>query len=380
MTGSGPGSGHGAIVLGDDQRLAWLRLIRSENVGPVTFRQLVNRFGGAEAALRALPDLAARGGRRVRVAAEADIEAELRVAAKMGARFVCRGEADYPAILRSDSQAPPVLAVMGDASQLQRPALAVVGARNASAAGAKFAATLSREAAEGGFAVVSGLARGIDAAAHSATLDLGTVGVFAGGLDKPYPRENRPLMRRMVDARGCLVSEMPFGWEPRAVDFPRRNRIVAALSLGLLVVEAAARSGSLISARLAGEMGRLVFAVPGSPLDPRSARTNRLLKDGAILVTEVDDILDALRPIVGRPPAPLAEIGDDQDFAEIPDEPAAGERERIVEALGAAPISMDDLVAHAGSSLGSAHLAILELDLAGRIERHPDGRISLLQG
>ncbi len=269
---------------------------------------------------------------------------------------------------------------MGDASQLQRPALAVVGARNASAAGAKFAATLSREAAEGGFAIVSGLARGIDAAAHSATLDLGTVGVFAGGLDKPYPRENRPLMRRMVDACGCLVSEMPFGWEPRAVDFPRRNRIVAALSLGLLVVEAAARSGSLISARLAGEMGRLVFAVPGSPLDPRSAGTNRLLKDGAILVTEADDILDALRPVVGRPPAPFAEIGDDQDFAEIPDEPAAGERERIVEALGAAPISMDDLVAHAGSSLGSAHLVILELDLAGRIERHPDGRISLLQG
>ncbi|KQT48833.1 DNA processing protein DprA [Aureimonas sp. Leaf454] len=374
---AGPAAG---LRLNDQQRIAWLRLIRSENVGPITFRALINRFGGAEAALEALPDLASRGGskRRIAIASRESAETEIAVATRLGARFVCLGEPDYPPALRAADPATPVLAVMGDAEVLGRPSVAIVGARNASLAGVKFAAHLARGIGEGGFAIVSGVARGIDAAAHEASLATGTVGVFAGGLDRPYPRENRPLMRRIVDGGGCLVSEMPFGWEPRAIDFPRRNRIVAGLSLGLLVVEAAMRSGSLISARLAGELGRLVFAVPGSPLDPRAAGANRLLKDGAILVTEAADVIEALSPLVAgerrRHGTPLEEAED----VVMTEEPSDGERERILEALGPTPIDLDDLLAFTGASPGAVQLVILELDLAGRIERHSGGRVSLV--
>nr|WP_255616863.1 DNA-processing protein DprA [Aurantimonas sp. VKM B-3413] len=361
----------------DETRRAWLQLIRSENVGPATFKTLVNRYGGAEAALEALPGLAARGGRTIPVTGREAAEAELRRAEELGARFVCLGEPDYPQLLRRLDQAPPVLAVMGDTALFARPALAVVGARNASLAGIKFARMISSDVGKVGYVVVSGLARGIDAAAHEATIASGTVGVFAGGLDRPYPRENRPLMRQIADGGGCLVSEMPFGWEPRAIDFPRRNRLVAGLSLGLLVVEAAVRSGSLISARLAGEFGRLVFAVPGSPLDPRAAGTNRLIKDGAILVTGADDVIDALRPLDAR-------MGDGGSEVEEPEadmaneEPAAGERERIVETLGPTPVAIDDIIAHTGASPGAVQLVLLELDLAGRLERHSNGHVSLI--
>lgn len=374
---AGPGA---ALRLSDAQRLAWLRLIRSENVGPITFRALVNRFGGAEAALEALPDLASKGGskRRIAIASLDSAEAEMALAERLGARFVGLGEPDYPPALRAADPAPPLLAVMGSAETLLRSSVAIVGARNASLAGVKFAGHLARGIGEGGFVVVSGVARGIDAAAHEASLPTGTIGVFAGGLDKPYPRENRPLMRRIVDGDGCLVSEMPFGWEPRAIDFPRRNRIVAGLSLGLLVIEAAMRSGSLISARLAGELGRLVFAVPGSPLDPRAAGTNRLLKDGAILVTEAADVVDALLPLAGGlPRLPLLPL---EEPACGPDteEPSETERERILQALGPVPIDLDDLIAFTCAHPGAVQLTVLELDLAGRIERHSNGRISLL--
>jgi DNA processing protein len=372
-----PSSG---IRLGPEQRLAWLRLIRSENVGPVTFRALINRFGSAQEALEALPVLARKGGstRTVKVFGREAAEAEMALADRLGARFICLGEADYPAALRAADAPPPVLAIMGDATELNRPTVAIVGARNASLAGIKFARQIAAELGRAGFVVVSGVARGIDAAAHEASLDVGTVGVFAGGLDRPYPRENRPLMRRIVDSGGCLVSEMPFGWEPRAIDFPRRNRIVAGLSLGLLVVEAAARSGSLISARLAAEMGRLVFAVPGSPLDPRAGGTNQLLKEGSLLVTEASDIVDALRPLDGRLTPPAG-----HDIGEAEEEmmgaaPTDSERQRIVEALGPTPVAVDDLIEHTGASPGTVHLTLLELDLAGRLERHSGGRVSLL--
>lgn len=365
--------------LTDRQKLAWLRLIRSENVGPATFLALINRFGGAEAALEALPELAARGGRsrRIRIASEAEAESEWALAERLGARFVCRGDPDYPPILTGTELAPPVIATMGDAALLSRPSLAVVGSRNASLAGTKFAGQLSQELGRAGFSIVSGLARGIDTAAHEAALSTGTVGVFAGGLDRPYPPENKPLMRRIVDGGGCLVTEMPFGWTPRATDFPRRNRVVVALSLGVLVVEAAMRSGSLISARLAGEMGRLVFAVPGSPLDPRAAGANRLLKDGAILVTEAADLIEALRPLDER----LANIEPSRLGEEVSAPHAisvgAEERERIVEALGPTAVSIDDIVEHLGASPGLVQLVLLELDLAGRLERHPGGGVSL---
>lgn len=377
---SGTDAPRGGIRLGPAQRLAWLRLIRSENVGPATFRALINRFGGAEAALEALPDLAARGGSRrpIAIAGVEAAEAEMATAERLGARFVCIGEPDYPRLLRAAEGAPPVIAVMGDGDKLNRPGVAIVGARNASLAGIKFARHIASELGKAGFVVVSGVARGIDAAAHEASLESGTIGVFAGGLDRPYPGENRPLMRRIVDGGGCLISEMPFGWEPRAIDFPRRNRIVAGLSLGLLVVEAATRSGSLISARFAAEMGRLVFAVPGSPLDPRAAGTNQLLKDGSLLVTEAADIIEALRPLDERlaREAP-GDIGEDgEETGGVP--PTEGERARILEALGPTPIGIDDIIEHTGAPPGAVQLTLLELDLAGRLERHSDGRVSLL--
>lgn len=366
------------IVLTEEMRLAWLRLIRSENVGPVTFRELVNRFGTAAAALDALPELASRGGRRIVVCSEAAASEEMARAAKLGARFVCRGEPDYPAHLRSVADAPPVLALMGDAACLQRPSVAIVGARNASLSGIKLTRMFSAGVGKAGYVVVSGLARGIDAAAHDAALATGTIGVFAVGLDRPYPLENRPLMRRIADEGGALVSEMPFGWTPRAIDFPRRNRLVAGLSLGLLVVEAALRSGSLISARLAGELGRLVFAVPGSPLDPRAAGANRLIRDGAILACEPADVLEALDPLAAG--AERAEDGalDEADVDGPMEEPTEGERERIVETLGPTPVAIEEIIAHTGISTGVVQLVILELDLAGRIERHAGGRVSLL--
>ena len=299
-------------------------------------------------------------------------------AARLGARFICLGEPDFPALLRMSDQCPPILAVMGDGAVLSSPTVGIVGARNASLSGIKLTKTFAAELGKAGYAVVSGLARGIDAAAHEAALSTGTIGVFAGGIDRPYPPENKPLMRRIVDDGGCLVSEMPFGWEPRAVDFPRRNKVVAGLSLGLLVVEAAMRSGSLISARLAGEMGRLVFAVPGSPLDPRAGGTNRLLKDGAIIATEPADVIDGLRPLDTRM---TPSSGDDLDepIDDNPsDEPALGEREKILEALGPTPVSIDDIVDHTGASPGAVQLVLLELDLAGRLERHSDGTVSIL--
>ena len=291
---------------------------------------------------------------------------------------MCRGEGDYPPLLLATEAAPPVLAIMGNAGVFAKPSVAIVGARNASLAGVKLTRLLAAELGSAGFVVVSGLARGVDTAAHEAALATGTVGVFAGGLDKPYPKENAPLMRRIVDNGGCLASEMPFGWEPRAVDFPRRNRVVAALSLGLLVVEAATRSGSLISARLAGEMGRLVFAVPGSPLDPRAGGTNSLLKDGAILVTEAADVASALRPL-GHPVARMAPTFDEP----MPETDGDGtatqpDRERVVRALGPTPVSLDDLAEHTGLDAGALQLILLELTLAGRLDRHRDGSVSLL--
>ncbi|SJZ56413.1 DNA-processing protein DprA [Consotaella salsifontis] len=375
--GEKPGN---AIRLTKSQRLAWLRLIRCDNVGPATFRMLINRFGGAEAALEALPSLAERGGakRRISLASLDDVEREMATAERIGARFVCLGESDYPATLREAEQAPPVLAVMGDAAVLAQPAVAIVGARNASLAGVKFAKKLAEEIGRAGFVIASGLARGIDAAAHEASIATGTIGVMAGGIDRPYPRENQPLMRQIVDGGGAIISEMPFGWEARAMDFPRRNRIVAGLALGLLVVEAAQRSGSLISARLAGEMGRLVFAVPGSPLDPRAGGANQLLKQGAILVTGAEDVIEALTPLDGRLPlAGKLDFGE-PTFEPATDEPAEGERERILELLGIAPVSIDDLVMQVVASPAAVQLALLELDLAGRLERHSDGRVSIV--
>ena len=368
------------VRLTDAQRVAWLRLIRSENVGPATFRSLINHFGSAQAALEGLPELSRRGGRTgLKVASAAEAEEEIAAAERLGARFVGMGEPDYPPWLRHADAPPPLLALRGDAAVLVRPSVALVGARNASVAGRKMAAILARDLGRAGFVIVSGFARGIDAAAHEAALSAGTVAVFAGGVDVLYPREHERLLESVLAANGAVVSEMPIGWEPRARDFPRRNRVIAGMTLGTIVVEAAERSGSLITARLALEQNREVMAVPGSPLDPRAAGANRLIKQGARLVTEAADAIDAVSPMLGRDisiPPQIAALrapatGDDSQ------EPAEDERARVVEALGPTPVAVDDIVRFTGVSARTVSVILLELDLAGRIERHPGNRVSL---
>jgi DNA processing protein len=373
-----------APKLSDRQRLSWLRLIRTPNVGPASFRDLINRFGSADAAIEALPELALAGGagRAVRIPTIPEAEAELEAAGKHGARFVGIGEPDYPPLLKRMDHPPPLLAVKGEVAVFSLPPVAIVGARNASIAGMRFARTLAADLGRQGFGIVSGLARGIDTAAHQGSCATGTVAVLAGGLDRPYPPENVGLLGEIVGS-GAVVSEMPFGWEPRAIDFPRRNRIVAGLSFGLVVVEAAKRSGSLISARLAGEMGRLVFAVPGSPLDPRAAGTNGLLKDGAILVTDANDVVEAIAPLTGATIQLPPEMNDPPDFlVDLTDAPPteAGDRERVVEALGPTPVAVDELIRHTGLHPAQVFMILLELDLAGRLERHAGGSVSLLFG
>jgi len=369
------------IALTEKQRIAWLRLIRSDNVGPATFRDLINHFGSAEAALAALPELSFRGGatRAIRIAGVDEALRELEAAERFGARFVGIGEPDYPAALRQIDGAPPLLAVKGNLPTLTRPAIGIVGSRNASVGGAKLAAMIARDCGRAGYAVISGLARGIDAAAHRASLDTGTMAAMAGGLDQPYPPENIGLLNDIWNGSGIAISEMPFGWEPRARDFPRRNRLIAGVAMGLVVVEAATRSGSLITARLAGEFGRLVFAVPGSPLDPRCQGTNGLLKDGAMIVTASDDILEALAPLsaVDLFSAPVAEEPLSEDSRPLMPPPDDSERTRITDALGVAPVEVDDIIRHTGLSASSVYLVLLELDIAGRLHRHPGGLVSL---
>jgi DNA processing protein len=368
----------GGVTLTDGQRLDWLRLIRSENVGPRTFRALVNHCGGARAALDALPGLARRGGAQGpgRICSVQEAEQEISTAHRMGARFIALGEPDYPARLRMIDDAPPLLAARGNADILLQPMTAIVGSRNASAAGAKFASQIARTLGEAGFATVSGLARGIDAAAHRASIETGTIAVLAGGHDRIYPPEHGELLTQILD-HGAAISEMPFGWEPRARDFPRRNRLISGLSLGVVVIEAARRSGSLITARMANEQGREVFAVPGSPLDPRCEGTNGLLKQGATLVTEATDILTVLGPILGRTlDWPVAEPDRERDFGT--NEPAADERRRIVSLLGPTPVDIDDLIRLSGARAAVVRTVLLELEIAGKLERQAGGRVSLL--
>ncbi len=370
------------IALTDRQRVAWLRLIRSDNVGPATFRDLINHFGSAEMALEALPELSRRGGstRSIRIATVGEAEREIETASRFGARFIGIGEPDYPAALRQIDAAPPLLAVKGDLDVATLPAVGIVGSRNASISGAKFAAMMAGEIGRSGYTIVSGLARGIDASAHRASLDTGTIAAMAGGLDQPYPPENIDLLDQICSGRGLAISEMPFGWEPRARDFPRRNRLIAGVALGVVVIEAAARSGSLITARLAGEFGRQVFAVPGSPLDPRCEGTNGLLKDGATVTTRPQDVLQALAPISELDlfsPNEADEPADEPGERPLAPPPNDNERLVIVQALGPTPVEIDDIIRHTALPASSVDLVLLELDIAGRLERHAGGFVSL---
>jgi DNA processing protein len=364
--------------LSPEQRVSWLRLIRSENVGPRTFRSLVNHFGGAAAALDALPDLARRGGRQILVCSRAEAEREIAEIERRGAQLIALGEPEYPQTLAAADGAPPLITVAGAATVFQRPMVAIVGARNASSAGRSFAGRLAQELGGAGWVIVSGLARGVDAAAHDASFRSGTVAVFAGGIDCLYPPEHADLAGRIVDD-GALVTEMPLGWRPRGQDFPRRNRVIAGLSLGVVVVEAALRSGSLITARLATELGREVMAAPGSPLDPRCEGSNALLRDGATFITRSDDVIEALAPLVDRgpPPAPPISLAQAGAAGFEGGEPHDDQRMRVLELLGPSPAAIDDLVRQSGSDARTVQIVLLELELAGRLDRLPGGKVSL---
>ena len=364
--------------LTDEQRIDWLRLIRTENIGPVTFRGLLRHCGSARAAIAALPDLARRGGAKApaRVVSREDAEREFEASRRRGVSFIALPEPDYPARLRMIDDAPPLIAVRGNTEVFSKPMVAIVGSRNASAVGVKFADRLARNLGDGGFVIASGLARGIDAAAHRGSLATGTVAVLAGGHDHVYPPEHVALLETIL-ADGAALTEMPLSWEPRAKDFPRRNRLISGLAAGVVVVEAARRSGTLITARFALEQGREVFAVPGSPLDPRAEGTNDLLKQGATLVTEAADIVTVLEPILRQPVAYSFREPNGDDWR-APGDPDAGERERIVGLLGPIPVEIDELIRQSGASPAVVRTVLLELELAGRLTREAGARVALV--
>ncbi|WP_294058302.1 DNA-processing protein DprA [Sphingomonas sp.] len=356
-----------------DPRADALQLIRSANVGPITYRQLIARFGTPAAAIEALPMLAARGGGRAPLLADPRLVArEFATVEKLGARHLFLGDSDYPELLAELDTAPPALIVRGKLSLTQRTCVAMVGARNASAAACRFARQLALGLGEEGVTVISGLARGIDTAAHLGSLARGTVGVIASGIDIAFPPENRELQGRVGD-EGLLVAEQPPGTEPLARFFPSRNRIIAGLALGTVVVEAAPRSGSLITARLAAEAGRDVMAVPGSPLDPRAQGCNLLIREGATLVQSVADILEAVRPIDLRSVrSPVNGFGGGPAG-----DPGDAERATVTRLLGPVPVSVDELIRQSGLAPAVVQTVLLELELAGRLERHAGGRASL---
>src|SRR5215510_13853746 len=367
------------VHLTDDERLDWLRLIRSQNVGPRTFHALISHYGHARDALAALPQLARRGGASSpgRICTRSEAEREMAAAQSAGVSFVALGEPDYPLRLAMIDDAPPLIAVRGEPATLARPTVAIVGARNASAAGIKFAERLARELGEAGLVVASGLARGIDAAAHRGSLVTGTVAAIAGGHNSIYPPEHVPLAEAIA-ADGVVLSEMPIDHEPRARDFPRRNRLISGLAAGVVVIEAAQRSGSLITARMALEQGREVFAVPGSPLDPRCEGSNNLLKQGATPVTEAGDIITALRPIFERPIQLMAREPERPMAPSAGHEPNEDERGRIVELLGPTPVGIDDLIRLSGLPPAIVRAVLLEVEIAGKLERHGGGLVSLM--
>ena len=355
-----------------DDLIDRIRLARSPGIGPITFRQLMQRFGSASAALAALPDLARRGGGAApRIAGRDEAEREAAGVERLGARYLILGQGLYPTLLAAMEDAPPLLIAKGDLKLLDRPAVAMVGARNASAAACRFARGLAHDLGREDLVVASGLARGIDAAAHDGAMESGTIGCAAGGVDIFYPPENEARQRRMFEV-GLIVSERPPGIEPRARDFPRRNRIIAGLTAGTVVVEAAPRSGSLITARLAAEAGREVMAIPGSPLDPRAQGCNQLIRDGATLVQNARDVIEALQPSaiarVAEPPAPFDPPASDA---------AEGRREEIIGLLGPSAVAVDELIRQSDASPAEVQLVLLELDLAGRLERHAGGKVSL---
>ena len=360
--------------LTQDEAFARIRLLRSPNVGPVTYFHLLQRFGTATAALDALPDLATRGKRSYRPVAAAKVEEEVAAVRRAGARYLFHDSPQYPPLLGEIEGAPPILTVRGDTALAAKPCVAMVGARNASAAAVKLARDFAAGLSDAGFTVVSGLARGIDGAAHEGAFPA-TIGVIASGIDIAYPPQHEDLQER-VAGEGLLIAEEAPGTQPRGQQFPKRNRIIAGIASGTLVVEAAPKSGSLITARLAGEAGREVMAIPGSPLEARSHGCNQLIRDGAVLVNSPEDVVELLSAFDGTPRSSFREaapayVFDMADMAED-DEPAD-----IEALLTTAPVGVDELIRQSGESAGAVQMALLELELSGRLQRHAAGRVSL---
>ncbi len=364
--------------LNPQERRDWLRLARTEQVGPITFRQLLRRYGSAKKALEVLPELSRRGGKQKPLAQppQAIIDDEIAALEKLGGRFIVMCEPDYPEALAVIEDAPPVIVVMGDASKLSNRCIGIVGARNASLNGRKMAERLAHDLGKEGFVIVSGLARGIDTAAHQGSLASGTIAVLAGGVDVVYPEENRALYDRIVE-RGAVVSDQPLGCEPRAQLFPKRNRIISGLSLGVIVVEAAMKSGSLITARMALEQGREVFAVPGSPLDPRANGTNDLIRQGAVLTENAQDVLRHIHSMPAPSFAPLLgfEEPENQPIQESELDVAGA---KVLEILSPSPVPVDEIIRQCHVSPAVVLTILLELELAGRVERQPGHRVALI--
>ena len=363
------------------EAFARIRLLRSPNIGPVSYRALLARFGSAEAALEELPKLRRRRGSSYTITPAEVAEGEIEKVIAAGARYVFHDQDDYPGLLGQLESAPPILICRGDVGLTNEPCVAVVGARNASAASVKLARDWSAQLAEAGFVVVSGLARGIDGASHQGALPR-TVGVIASGIDITYPPEHADLQERIA-SEGLLIAEQPPGTEPKGRNFPSRNRIIAGLASGTLVVEAAPKSGTLITARLAGEAGREVMAIPGSPLDTRSLGCNQLIRDGAVLVQSVEDVIELLQGFTGAPRSTfrVSEPSEPIDYAEMRSlqwgEAKIDESSNINSLLTKTPISIDELVRQSGASAASVHMALLELELSGELERHEGGLVSL---
>jgi DNA processing protein len=377
-------------TLSDEQRLAWLRLIRTPRIGPALFQDLLNLYGSAQGAIEALPHMSARRGVRFQPADADDIEREMADAAKLGARFLICGEPGYPPVLAYTPRPPPILCALMNATDVSaKPTVALVGARNASAGGLALAKRMATDLGKAGVTVVSGLARGVDAAAHLGSLETGTLAFTAGGLARPYPPEHSDLMARIAGAGGAVYSEMPLTWVARAQDFPKRNRLVAGSSLGVVIVEAAKRSGSLITARQAGEFGRLVMAVPGFPLDPRSDGPNSLIRDGATLVTNADDVLEEIGPLLSQPAKweppsdQLRSLGDqlpllrESKEARSEYEPVDAQGEQAIEqAMGFSPVTADVLIESTGLPTAQVRVWLVENELVGRIVRSAGDRFA----
>ncbi|WP_409431925.1 DNA-processing protein DprA [Litorimonas sp. RW-G-Af-16] len=357
------------------ERRDWIRLIRTQNVGPVAFRDLLARYRTASAAIDALPSIIRR--KAIKVPTPAQVEAEMAASEDMGIQMIAACEPDFPKYLRAVDPAPPLISVLGDMSVLHKPCVAIIGSRNASALGLKFAASMARDLGQAGYTVISGLARGIDASAHAACLDTGTAAVLGGGVDHIYPRQNHDLYHDIA-RQGALVSESPLGYRATARDFPRRNRIISGLSLGVVVIEAAERSGTLITARYALEQNREVMAAPGSPLDPRTKGCNRLIREGAALIETAEDVIRILRDLR---PSIVMESDDSYAAPEFDFEAAEADISRAAEIvrnlLSTTPTPRDDIIRASGYPAAIVNAALLEMDLNGDVLVEPDGRVAL---